>query len=66
MKLLRKREVFRWCVDFCDILNIWVQDRFNLNPKRVILEAQQDLTSLEELERTIGKSLGIKHGNKNS
>ncbi len=62
MKLLRKREVFRWCVDFCDIVNIWVQDRFNLNPKRAILEAQQDLTSLEEL----GKSLGIKHGNKNS
>jgi len=63
---IRKRKIFRWCVDFCDIVNIWVQDRFNLNPKRVILEAQQDLTSLEELERTIGKSLGIKHGNKNS
>jgi len=63
---IRKRKIFRWCVDFCDIINIWVQDRFNLNPKRAILEAQQDLTSLEELERTIGKSLGIKHGNKNS
>lgn len=66
MKLLRKREMFRWCVYTADALNIWVQDRFNLNPKRAILEAQQDLTSLEELERTIGKSLGIKHGNKNS
>lgn len=63
---IRKRKIFRWCVDFCDIINIWVQDRFNLNPKRAILEAQQDLTSLEELESTIGKSLGIKHGNKNS
>ena len=57
MKLLRKREVFRWCVDTCDIINIWFQDKFNLNPKRAILEQQQDMVSLEELERTVGKNL---------
>jgi len=32
----------------------------NLDPKRSILEAQQELISVEELERTIGRSLGIK------
>ena len=60
MKLLRKREVFRWCVDFADGINFWFQDRLNLNPKRVILERKQDMTSVDELERTIGRSLGIK------
>lgn len=63
---IRRRKIFRWCVDFADGINFWFQDRLNLNPKRVILERKQDMTSVEELERTIGKSLGIKHGNKNS
>lgn len=63
---IRRRQIFRWCVDFADGINFWFQDRLNLNPKRVILERKQDMTSVEELERTIGKSLGIKHGNKNS
>jgi len=54
---IRKRQIFRWCVDFADGINFWFQDRLNLNPKRAILEKQQDLTSLEELEKTVGKSL---------
>ena len=56
---IRKRKIFRWCVDFFDGVNFWFRDRLNLDPKRVILEAQQELISVEELERTIGKSLGI-------
>ena len=57
---IRKREIFRWCVDFADGLNFWIKDRLNLDPKRVILERKQDIISVEELERTIGRSLGIK------
>jgi hypothetical protein len=54
---IRKRKIFRWAVDFFDNVNIWFEDKFNLNPKRTILEKQQDLVSLEELERTVGKNL---------
>ena len=57
---IRKRHIFRWCVDFADTVNFWFQDRLNLNPKRAILERKQDMTTVEELERTIGRSLGIK------
>ena len=57
---IRKRKIFRWCVDFFDTINFWFRDRLNLDPKRVILERKQDIISVEELERTIGRSLGIK------
>jgi len=57
---IRKRKIFRWCVDFADGINFWFRDRLNLDPKRVILERKQDIISVEELERTIGRSLGIK------
>lgn len=56
---IRKRKIFRWTIDFFDSINFWFRDRLNLDPKRSILEAQQELISVEELERTIGKSLGI-------
>lgn len=59
-----KRRIFRWLVDTFDGINIWIQDKLNLNPKRKILEMQQDTISVSELERTIGKSLGIKHETK--
>ena len=55
-----KRKLFRWCIDIADSINLWIEDKLNLNPKRKILELQQDGVSVEELERTIGKSLGIK------
>ena len=55
-----KRKLFRWAVDAADRINIFIQDKLNLNPKRKVLELQQDMTSVEELERTIGKSLGMK------
>ena len=56
---IRKRKIFRWCVDFFDTINFWFEERFDLNPKRTILERQQDLVSLEELDRTIGKHLNL-------
>ena len=55
--MIRKRKLFRWAVDTADRVNFWFQDQFNLNPKRKTLEKLQDMTSLEELERTVGKSL---------
>ena len=57
---IRRRKIFRWCVDFADTINFWFRDRLNLDPKRVILERKQDMISVDELESTIGKSLGIK------
>lgn len=57
---IRKRKIFRWLVDTFDTINIWFEDRFNLNPKRIVLEKKQDLLTLEELDNTIGKSLEIK------
>ena len=57
---IRKRKIFRWCVDFADSMNFWIKDRLNLDPKRVILERKQDMVTTKELEDTIGKSLGIK------
>ena len=56
---LRRRKIFRWCVDTADSVNFWIEKRFDLNPKRAILEAQQNTVSLGELERTVGKSLGL-------
>jgi hypothetical protein len=58
--MIRKRKIFRWLVDTFDGINFWIEKRLNLNPKRATLEKMQDMTSVEELERTIGKSLGIK------
>ena len=57
---IRKRHIFRWCVDFADTVNFWLRDRLNLDSKRVILERKQDLVTTKELENTIGRSLGIK------
>ena len=58
--VIKKRKIFRWLVDTFDGINIWFEDKFNLNPKRVVLERNQDMTSVYELEKTIGKSLKIK------
>lgn len=56
---IRKRKIFRWLIDTFDTVNIWIEDKFNLNPKRKLLEAKQDLVTLEELENTVGKSLDL-------
>jgi hypothetical protein len=57
--MIKRREIFRWLVDTFDGINFWFQDKFNINPKRRALETMQDAVSVEELECTIGKSLGI-------
>jgi len=56
---IRKRKIFRYVIDTSDAINFWFQDKFNLNPKRTVLEKKQDLVTLKELDATIGKSLGI-------
>ena len=57
--VIKKRKIFRWLIDTFDGINIWFEDKFNLNPKRTSLEIAQNTTSTYELEKTIGKSLGI-------
>lgn len=54
-----KRKLFRWAIDVADSINIWFTSTFNLNPKRKVMEKQQDFVSVKELENTIGKSLGL-------
>ena len=58
--VIKKRKIFRWLVDTFDGINIWFEDKFNSNPKRAVLERNQDMTSVYELEKAIGKSLKIK------
>ena len=56
-----KRKLFRKLVDIADRVNIWFTSSFNLNPKRRVLEIQQDLQiTMQDLDNTIGKALEIK------
>jgi len=57
--LIKKRKIFRWLIDTFDSINFWFEDTFNLNPKRTLLERKQDLVTLKELDKTIGKSLDL-------
>jgi len=57
--LIKKRKIFRWLIDTFDSINFWFEKKFNLNPKRAVMEAKQNTVSLKELEDTIGKSLGL-------
>ena len=59
MKII-SRKTFRKVVDISDRLNIWFKNTFGLDAKRKVLEAKQDLTTMDELDNTIGKALGIK------
>jgi hypothetical protein len=58
--LINKRRIFRTLVRWADELNIWLESISGGNLKRAVLEAKQDRTTIEELDRTIGKALGIK------
>ena len=53
------RKMFRRLVDISDRVNIWCRDVFGIDPKRKVMESAQDLTSMAELDATIGKSLDI-------
>lgn len=54
-----KPKYFRKIIDISDTINIWFRDLFNIDPKRKIMEAKQDLVSVNELDRKIGKSLDL-------
>jgi hypothetical protein len=56
----KRRHIFRTLVRWADELNLWLQSISGGNLKRAVLEAKQDRVSMEELDRTIGKALGIK------
>lgn len=57
---INTRRIFRTLVRWADEINLWLQGITGGNLKRAVLEAKQDRTSMEELDRTIGKALGIK------
>ena len=59
MKII-SRKTFRKVVDVSDRLNIWFKKVFGLDAKRKVLETKQNLITMDELDNTIGKSLGIK------
>ena len=59
MKII-SRKTFRKVVDVSDRLNIWVKKVFGLYAKRKVLETKQNLITMDELDNTIGKALGIK------
>jgi len=54
--LIKKRKIFRWLIDTFDSINFWFEKKLNLNPKRTVMEKKQDMISLKELERTVGKN----------
>ena len=49
--------MFRKVVDISDRLNIWFKNVFGLDAKRKMLEKKQDMITMRELDRTIGKAL---------
>ncbi len=59
MKII-SRKTFRKVVDVSDRLNIWFKKVFGLDAKRKVLETKQNLITMDELDNTIGKALGIK------
>ena len=59
MKII-SRKTFRKVVDVSDRLNIWFKKVFGLDAKRKVLETKQNLITMDELDNTIRKALGIK------
>jgi len=58
--MIKKRVLFRKIVNIADEVDIWFKKVFNLNPKQRTLEAIQDRTTRSNLDKTIGKALGVK------
>ena len=56
MKII-SRKTFRKVVDISDRLNIWFKNVFGLDAKRKVLDKKQDMITMRELDRTIGKAL---------
>lgn len=62
-----KRDMFRWAINQGDSLNIWLQEKFNLqDPRQQVLTRMQDNVSLAKLDKTVGKELNIKPANDES
>ena len=61
MKIV-SRKTFRRVVNIADRLNIWFTRFTGMNAKRTLLEKKQDLTTMQELDNTIGKALGVYNG----
>ena len=59
MKII-SRKTFRKVVDVSDRLNIWFKKVFGLDAKRKVLETKQNLITMDEIDNTIAKELGIK------
>ena len=58
MKIV-SRKTFKRVVNIADRVNIWFTRFTGMNAKRTILEKKQDLTTMQELDNTIGKALGV-------
>ena len=58
--------MFRRVVHISDRINIWFTRFTGLNAKRIVLEKKQDLTTMQELDNTIGKALGVYNGTCNT
>jgi|APSaa5957512576_1039674.scaffolds.fasta_scaffold04588_2 hypothetical protein len=50
----------RALIRLADEVDIWFQNTFKLKPKQRSIEITQNLTPRKNLDKTIGKSLGIK------
>ena len=61
MKIV-SRKTFKRVVNIADRVNIWFTRFTGMNAKRTILEKKQDLTTMQELDNTIGKALGVYNG----
>ena len=55
----KKRKLFRKIVAISDNISIWIEEKFNRNPKKKFLELAQDRIPLSHLEKTIGKGLDL-------
>jgi hypothetical protein len=53
-----KRKLFRLAIDIADRVNVFFKDLFNIDPKRKVLEAKQDLLTMKQLDASIGKAIG--------
>ena len=49
--------VFKIFLDWSDRIDIWIQERYNKQPKRKLLEMQQDLFPNERVTEAISEAL---------
>ena len=49
--------VFKIFLDWSDRIDIWIQERYNKQPKRKLLEMQQDLFPNERVTNAISEAL---------